>query len=206
MEIAEGSKVLEDQLQLMDEKFLDMRSKMDMTRGLFQAEVDRVKKKCADLRLKYSMATGGGLLDSVDVAKMRKRQQQYGEAGSSRPQSAFSHGSGKASPGVVGNVGQFRPGSASAGGNMTMSEFGNDAAGNFSDAMNRHQRDRWLSGGSSPTAAVGQERRATIDIAPRPGGRGRSASMMSFPMGSGNNQQGLQGRPSFSSVCCRAHQ
>ena len=71
-ELTEGSKVLEDQLQLMDEKFLELRAKMDVSRNHFQEKLKKQQKECADLRLKFSMATNGGLLDHYKGDKSKK--------------------------------------------------------------------------------------------------------------------------------------
>lgn len=66
-EVTEGSKVLEDQLRLMDEKYLELRSKLDLTRDHLHKQIDKVKKECTDLRKKYTVATGGGLLDKLPM-------------------------------------------------------------------------------------------------------------------------------------------
>lgn len=66
-EISEGSKILEDQLKLMDEKYLNMRSKMDVAREYFQTQIGKVKKESETLRMKYSFAHKGNLLDLVRV-------------------------------------------------------------------------------------------------------------------------------------------
>jgi len=79
-ELREGSKVLEDQLRLMDEKFLELRSKLDVTRTQFQEIIKRVNKENKDLRVKYSAANNGALLDHVRLDKQTLLQlnQQYG--------------------------------------------------------------------------------------------------------------------------------
>eukprot|EP01038_Epipyxis_sp_PR26KG_P005460 gene5460-7558_t len=62
-ELQEGSKVLEDQLRLMDEKYLELRTKLDVARNQFSKEIKHVKKECTILRHKYSAAFGGNMLD-----------------------------------------------------------------------------------------------------------------------------------------------
>lgn len=68
-ELREGTKVLEDQLRLMDEKYLELRSKLDVTRSQFQEIIKRVGKENKELRVKYSAANNGALLDQVRLDK-----------------------------------------------------------------------------------------------------------------------------------------
>ncbi|RYH24381.1 hypothetical protein EON65_16800 [archaeon] len=89
--MTEGSKVLEDQLHLMDEKYLELRSKLDLTRDHLHKQIDKVKKECTELRKKYTVATGGGLLDKIqmpnnhiemtDMDDHRKRRESRGSDG-----------------------------------------------------------------------------------------------------------------------------
>jgi len=53
----------------MDEKFLEMRSKLDVTRSLYTNETNKIKKNFQDLRLKFALANGGKLLDSVRLPR-----------------------------------------------------------------------------------------------------------------------------------------
>lgn len=50
LQLAEGSKVLEDQLKLMDEKFLETRAKLDLYRTQFTREISKSKKEAHDIR------------------------------------------------------------------------------------------------------------------------------------------------------------
>jgi hypothetical protein len=68
-EITEGSKVLEDQLKLMDEKYLELRAKLDLSRDYFSATVKKYRKEGESLRLKFSYSNQGQLLDHVKVPK-----------------------------------------------------------------------------------------------------------------------------------------
>ena len=51
----------------MDEKYLELRNRLDTSRKLFSTQMSKVKKESADLRVKYSMATHGKLLDTVPL-------------------------------------------------------------------------------------------------------------------------------------------
>lgn len=62
LEMHEGSKVLEDQLRLMDEKYLDLRSKLDWAREYANKKLAKSEKTAADLRAKFTMLTGSNVL------------------------------------------------------------------------------------------------------------------------------------------------
>lgn len=63
--MGEGCKLLEDQLRLMDEKYLDMRKKLDYARECQRQEMSRSQKEVSNLRKKFAMATGSSkLLDT----------------------------------------------------------------------------------------------------------------------------------------------
>ena len=67
-EICEGSKLLEDQLRLMDEKYLDMRKKLDYAREQNRVDVGRAEKQASSLRRKFQALTGSTkVLDSYNV-------------------------------------------------------------------------------------------------------------------------------------------
>lgn len=66
-EVSEGSKVLEDQLRLMDEKYLELRTKLDITRDHLGKKIRAAKKECSELRTKYAFAMNGASLDKVKV-------------------------------------------------------------------------------------------------------------------------------------------
>jgi len=68
-QVTEGSKILEDQLRLMDEKFIEMRTKLDVTRSMYTNETKKIKKNFQDLRLKFALANRGKLLDSVRLPR-----------------------------------------------------------------------------------------------------------------------------------------
>lgn len=66
-EIAEGSKILQDQLALMDERYLELRSRLESSRKMFMTQMARITKESSELRVKYSMATHGKQLDTVQL-------------------------------------------------------------------------------------------------------------------------------------------
>lgn len=70
VELREGSKILEDQLRLMDEKYLELRSKLDYARVMSQKKIKKAEKVAADLRVKFIMATGGNPNLMLDTAPM----------------------------------------------------------------------------------------------------------------------------------------
>jgi len=55
-ELKEGAKILEDQLRLMDEKYIELRNKLDWTRQHSQKEVRRIQKQATRLRAKVMMS------------------------------------------------------------------------------------------------------------------------------------------------------
>ena len=74
-EVCEGSKLLEDQLRLMDEKYLEMRKKLDYAREVNRIEVVKAQKEASGLRRKFATLTGSTrLLDTVQDAR-----QLYGQ-------------------------------------------------------------------------------------------------------------------------------
>jgi hypothetical protein len=66
-EVTQGSKILEDQLKLMDEKYLELRSKLDFARNFFSGTIKKLKIESQELRVKYAHATGGLFLDQVKL-------------------------------------------------------------------------------------------------------------------------------------------
>lgn len=65
-ELRESSKILEDQLRLMDEKYLELRIKLDWTREHGMKKLKRAEQMASQLRMKYVMSHGGSL-DSVSL-------------------------------------------------------------------------------------------------------------------------------------------
>lgn len=67
LELREGSKVLEDQLRLMDEKFLELRTKLDWARELGTKKVKKAEKTAKELRTKFALLGNNSLLDNVPL-------------------------------------------------------------------------------------------------------------------------------------------
>ena len=55
VELKEGAKILEDQLRLMDEKYMELRTKLDYTRVSTGREVVEYKAQCSQLLFKWAM-------------------------------------------------------------------------------------------------------------------------------------------------------
>lgn len=66
-ELREGSKILEDQLRLMDEKYLELRTKLDYTREMGDRKVKKAQKQASELRVKFALAGGTTLLDNIKL-------------------------------------------------------------------------------------------------------------------------------------------
>ena len=67
LELREGSKILEDQLRLMDEKYLELRTKLDWTRENGNRRVQKAEKTAKELRMKFALAGGSSLLDKLPL-------------------------------------------------------------------------------------------------------------------------------------------
>lgn len=83
-ELEQGAKILEDQLRLMDEKFIEVRNKLDWTRATSQKEVKKLNSELGALRMKWQMASDAGILASLpdwaSVAKMSKKAKPLGSS------------------------------------------------------------------------------------------------------------------------------
>jgi len=71
VELKEGAKILEDQLRLMDEKYMELRTKLDYTRQSTGKDVLKYKAQASTLRAKWALlsASVGGpntLLDEME--------------------------------------------------------------------------------------------------------------------------------------------
>jgi len=92
VELKEGAKILEDQLRLMDEKYMELRTKLDFTRQTTGRDVLKYKAQASQLRAKWAMlssqlpgSTGMTLLDEVHVPTQQQQlaqQQILGGSGS----------------------------------------------------------------------------------------------------------------------------
>ena len=77
LELREGSKVLEDQLRLMDEKFLELRTKLDWARELGAKKIRKAEQKAKELRAKFALAGNLTLLDNVQLPDIRSGSGGY---------------------------------------------------------------------------------------------------------------------------------
>lgn len=68
LELREGSKILEDQLRLMDEKYLELRTKLDYAREVGSKKIKRAEQVAKELRIKFAFANGSTILDSIQVS------------------------------------------------------------------------------------------------------------------------------------------
>lgn len=66
-ELREGSKILEDQLRLMDEKYLELRTKLDYAREVASKKVRNAQKTASELRVKFALAGNQKLLDHMPL-------------------------------------------------------------------------------------------------------------------------------------------
>jgi len=69
-ELREGSKILEDQLRLMDEKYLELRTKLDYAREVAHKKVRNAQKTASDLRVKFALAGNQKLLDHIPLPNL----------------------------------------------------------------------------------------------------------------------------------------
>ena len=66
LELREGAKILEDQLRLMDEKYLELRGKLDWARENSEKKIQQAQRKAKELRKKFALL-GGGPLDKIQL-------------------------------------------------------------------------------------------------------------------------------------------
>jgi hypothetical protein len=71
VELKEGAKILEDQLRLMDEKYMELRTKLDWTRLQSERTVKKKEEEARSLRSKFALMQGsfggGTLLDNIEI-------------------------------------------------------------------------------------------------------------------------------------------
>jgi hypothetical protein len=80
MELREGAHIMEGQLRMMDDRFYELRTKLDTARHNQRFYVEKYQKQCKDLRAKFTAIHGPRYsLDSVVVPEgyeVQKQQQQ----------------------------------------------------------------------------------------------------------------------------------
>ncbi|KAJ1438328.1 hypothetical protein B484DRAFT_444664 [Ochromonadaceae sp. CCMP2298] len=67
LELREGSKVLEDQLRLMDEKYIELRIKLDYARETGARKIKKAENMARELRVKFAFASNSKILDSMPM-------------------------------------------------------------------------------------------------------------------------------------------
>ena len=67
LELREGCKILEDQLRLMDEKYLELRTKLDWARENSEKKVRAAVAKAKELRVKFAMLGNTTPLDKMPL-------------------------------------------------------------------------------------------------------------------------------------------
>ncbi len=97
-QLREGSKILEDQLRLMDKKYIELRSKLDWTRNHSKAVVKKMQKEANELRAKWALA--GGLDMELNSTKKRKKKKSS-RKGKKNPQDEDSEDTKKEGGGGV---------------------------------------------------------------------------------------------------------
>lgn len=81
LELREGSKVLEDQLRLMDEKYLELRTKLDYARDLGAKKVKRAEQQAKELRVKFALSNNASMmLDQVPLPPLGMSQSMDGDS------------------------------------------------------------------------------------------------------------------------------
>lgn len=77
VELREGSKILEDQLRLMDEKFLEIRSKLDWVRENDEKKFKKATREAADLRAKIASLSMSSRQQSNSLPNIYDAQGSY---------------------------------------------------------------------------------------------------------------------------------
>jgi len=67
LELREGSKILEDQLRLMDEKYLELRGKLDWARENGERKIRQAVNKAKELRVKFALLGHNTPLDKIPL-------------------------------------------------------------------------------------------------------------------------------------------
>ncbi|RLN89007.1 hypothetical protein BBJ28_00004125 [Nothophytophthora sp. Chile5] len=90
-ELEQGARILEDQLRLMDEKFIDVRNKLDWTRAAARKESKQLSGELRSLRMKWQLASDAGAVAGLpdwtplsSVAKFPKKQSLGASSSDSR--------------------------------------------------------------------------------------------------------------------------
>ena len=78
-ELQEGGRVLEDQLRLMDERYVELRGKLEEVRTRAKNDLEKSFKKASHLRLKWETESKGALpLEMIPIIKNRDLLRKFG--------------------------------------------------------------------------------------------------------------------------------
>lgn len=83
LELREGSKILEDQLRLMDEKYLELRTKLDYSREVGAKKVKQAENIATELRIKFALAGNTTILDNIVLPDINSNAGSILEGGKS---------------------------------------------------------------------------------------------------------------------------
>jgi len=98
-ELKEGARILEEQLRLMDEKYVELRAKLDWTRASSQKEVKKVQAEANSLRAQWALAVdsgsmpgaSGGSMSMTDTGGGRKGRKGKGKNKGMLPSASAPH-------------------------------------------------------------------------------------------------------------------
>ena len=106
-ELREGCRILEDQLRLMDEKYIELRNKLDWTRNQSQKEVRKIQDEANKLRVKWMMVAGADA--TLQSLGMDSPQQAKPERGINKSASLPALKKGKQRPHTMGGGTELPP-------------------------------------------------------------------------------------------------
>lgn len=144
LELREGSKILEDQLRLMDEKYLELRVKLDWARENGDKKVKKAQQQAKELRMKFTMLAGGTSLDKISLPSL-------GQMGGSTSMFDPSMAEGGGSYAELGGSESL----AFANGNMTPSQTPGNRSKSKNSKMGKHGMSRSQSMAEGSIASSG---------------------------------------------------
>ncbi|KAJ1424535.1 hypothetical protein B484DRAFT_451487 [Ochromonadaceae sp. CCMP2298] len=150
LELREGSKVLEDQLRLMDEKYIELRIKLDYARELGVRKIKKAENVARELRVKFAFATGSKILDSIRLPEggqynsgnSQYSEQSWGPGGPEHNSSQYSdYGGVRASTGQLGKHG-LQGGASLEGGSQWQTDPRDPRRANTNSSVTSSQANR----------------------------------------------------------------
>lgn len=157
-ELREGAHIMEGQLRLMDERFYELRGKLDSARHNQKYYVDKYKKEAKELRNKFTAIHGPRYnLDSVRVPEGFEMQQSVDFFGTQQSQqNQQQYGSLDQSPEI--QQGRVRPSTTSSRANLTGTNDipGSQGMSNQQLELLRSSTGKKSTGGRAKTAPGGR--------------------------------------------------